>query len=120
MDPAERRTEPRVRSRGEVLLVTDDSRRIPAAVCDISPGGMSVETTEELSLGLSVNIEIHGLCSAGVVRRCARKNGLYQVGMSLHKPRRLPAEASTPGAGEARHLSMTVTEQQHGRDIFDL
>ena len=86
MEAADRRTEPRVRSRGEVLLVTPDERRIPAVVCDISPGGMSVETSEELSLGLLVSLEIHGLCSTGVVRRCIGRDGQYLVGMSLHKP----------------------------------
>jgi len=86
VEPAERRAEQRIRSRGEVQIVTGDHHRIPGAVLDVSPGGMSVETSEQLPLGLPVSIEIHGLGSLGVVRRCVRKGDQYHVGMSLHCP----------------------------------
>ncbi len=90
VDGEERRTEQRLRSRGEVVLVTRDGKRIHAAVRDISVSGMSVETGCALPLGLPVGIEIHGLGSLGVVRCCISTGSGYHIGMSLHRPAPAP------------------------------
>jgi hypothetical protein len=72
-----------VRSRGEVLLVTEDERSIPATVYDVSSLGMRVETSEELASGLPVRIEVHKIAASGEVRYCIRKDDKYQVGVSF-------------------------------------
>jgi hypothetical protein len=81
-----RRTEERVRSRGQVLLITEDDRSIPATIGDVSTSGMCVETSEELASGLPLRIEVHGFGALGVVRHCVRKDDKYQIGVKLDCP----------------------------------
>ena len=86
MQENERRQELRVRSRGQVLLITEDKRTVPATICDVSSLGMRVETAEELPLGLAIQVEVHGFGASGVVRHCIGKNDKYEVGVRLHSP----------------------------------
>jgi PilZ domain len=94
----DRRRELRVRSRGQVLLVTEDQRSIPATICDVSNLGMRVETSEELASGLALRIEVHGFDALGVVRHCVRKDDKYQIGVHLY------SDKSHPDASGSEHL----------------
>jgi hypothetical protein len=69
-----------------VHLITEDERRIPATVCDVSPGGMRVKTFEQVASGLPVRIEVNGFDARGLVSHCARKGDLYVVGVALVPP----------------------------------
>ena len=80
------RKDPRVRSRGSVLLITEAEHRIPATIYDVSHSGMRVETAQELASGLLLKVEVHGCCAVGVVRHCVRNGDNYHVGLSLHDP----------------------------------
>lgn len=86
MEQNDRRRELRVRSRGQVLLTTEDERSIPATIRDVSTLGMCVETAEELTAGDPLRIELHGLGALGVVRHCVRKDDKYQIGVTLDCP----------------------------------
>ena len=90
MEQNDRRRELRVRSRGQVLLITEDERSIPATICDVSNLGMCVETSEELAFGLPLRIEVHESSALGVVRHCVRKDDKYLVGVNLFCPRSGP------------------------------
>ena len=85
MEP-DRRRESRIRSKGQVLLVTEDERKIAATICDVSTLGMRVETSEELPLGLPLKIEVHDFHAFGVVRHCLAKDDKYHIGVLLNSP----------------------------------
>ena len=95
MQQDDRRTELRVRSRGQILLITEDERRIPATIYDVSNLGMRVETVEELASGVSLKIEVHEFGAVGEVRYCVRKDDKYYVGLSFCCPGSGP---DTPGS----------------------
>jgi len=92
MEQHEKRSEPRVRSRGQVQLLTEAGQAIAATVYDVSPGGMCVESREPLASGLPVRVEVHGLEARGVVRYCRKHEDRYQLGVRLQSP-------ETDGAG---------------------
>ena len=66
-----------------MLLITEDMRRIPATVCDVSTLGMRLEIEEELPLGLALRVDVHGVGASAIVRHCIVKNGKYEVGVHL-------------------------------------
>ncbi len=66
-----------------MLLITEDMRRIPATVYDVSNLGMRVEADEELPLGLTLSVEVHGFDAPGIVRHCIGRNGKYEIGVHL-------------------------------------
>lgn len=80
------------------MLITEDMRRIPATVYDVSNLGMRVETDEELPLGLALSVEVQGFDAPGIVRHCIGRNGKYEVGVHLMSSHR-DAAAPSPGTG---------------------
>jgi hypothetical protein len=70
-----------------VLLITDDMRRIPATLCDVSSLGMRLEIAEELPLGLTLRVDVHGAGASGIVRHCIVRNDKYEVGVHLFSSR---------------------------------
>jgi PilZ domain len=88
----------RVRSRGQVLLITKDQRSIPATICDVSNLGMRVNTSEELASGLQLRIEVHEFDALGEVRYCIRKDDAYQIGLNFCCPRCPKASGAEPRA----------------------
>jgi hypothetical protein len=77
------RKEPRIRSRGVVHLLIGDSIAIEGTVYDVSPGGISVETSIDVPLGAAVNIDAGNYRSAGVVRHCRSEGSVFRVGVDL-------------------------------------
>ena len=85
-----------MRSRGPVLLVTEDMRKIPAMVCDVSNLGIRVETDEALPLDLALRVEVFGFVASGIVRHCTVRDDKYEVGVHLAGARSEPAASEPP------------------------
>jgi len=83
VDPKDRRLEPRVRSKGTVLLITEQEHSIPATILDVSPSGMRVKASEPLAVGIPLRIEAHGHSASGVVCFCLTNDDSAEVGIKL-------------------------------------
>jgi hypothetical protein len=80
------RREPRVRSRGPVSLVVDDSAAIAATIFDSSPAGLSIDAENGVELDRTVRIEGQGFTGEGIVRYCGRRGEYFRIGLELIPP----------------------------------
>ena len=83
MKDNERRTEPRIRWRGQVNLLAGGADAVPGTIYDVSGSGISVVVGSEISAGTPVQIDGDGCTGHGVVRHCRRHGQSYRLGVAL-------------------------------------
>jgi len=92
MKDAEKRCEPRLRSRGIVSLqIEGRDLPVPSIIIDVSPSGLGLglEAAESVEKGTVVVIDGVGFAALGTVRYCAHVGSIFRIGIEL-KP--LPAD----------------------------
>jgi hypothetical protein len=83
MSDAQRRREPRVKSRGAVELRDSGGNIVQGKVYDISESGLSIQSQAALTPGQPVEVDCGGLVADAVVRHCLPVDGAYRIGLEL-------------------------------------
>ena len=94
MRDAQRRKEPRIRSRGLVELRVAGGSAVTGTVHDISESGLSIRSQAAVPPGQPVEVDCSGLVADAVVRHCRLIDGAYHIGLEL-----LPAQPGGNSAG---------------------
>jgi PilZ domain len=82
----DRRSEPRIRSKGQITVIAEGDVRLSAEVFDISRSGISLLLARALHLGTRVEIDTGHLAAEGVVVHCAVQGDLHNVGIAFDPP----------------------------------
>jgi len=82
----ERRKEPRIRSRGPVIMRVSEGAPVPGTIYDVSPSGLSVVVETAIQAGEVVHIESQGLEGEASVRYCRPHKIGYIVGLEWARP----------------------------------
>jgi PilZ domain len=80
------RTEKRIKSKGQFLILMEGGEPVLATVCNISVSGICLEAERGVEPGKAVQLDGNGIVADGVVRHCRFENGLYRIGVALQPP----------------------------------
>lgn len=80
---AEKRVEPRIRSKGQIALLASGTEPIVATICNISLSGIGLEAERGLEVGTAVRLDTDAVEASGVVCYCAAQNGVYRIGVAI-------------------------------------
>jgi len=79
-----KRTETRLRSRGDFRILTDGAQPIVAKLIDTSPSGIGLEADIEFASGTLVRLQSGGIeIAEGIVRHCQASGGRFLIGVVL-------------------------------------
>ena len=82
----ERRSEERIRSRGQVTVMAGGQERLAAEVYDISRSGISLLVERAFDPGTRVQIDTGHLAAEGVVVHCSAQGDQHQIGIAFDPP----------------------------------
>jgi c-di-GMP-binding flagellar brake protein YcgR len=82
----ERRSEDRIRSKGQVTVMASDQERLAAEVYDISQSGISLLVERAFHPRTRVQIDTGHLAAEGVVVHCAARGNQHQIGIAFDPP----------------------------------
>jgi hypothetical protein len=82
----ERRSEERIRSKGQVTVAAGGQERLPAVVYDISRSGISLLVERAFDPGTRVQIDTGHLAAEGVVVHCVAKGNQHYIGIAFDPP----------------------------------
>jgi hypothetical protein len=82
----ERRSEERIRSKGQVTVVAGGQEQLAAEVYDVSQSGISLLVQRAVDLGTRVQVDTGHLAAEGVVVHCAAQGNQHQIGIAFDPP----------------------------------
>jgi hypothetical protein len=82
----ERRSEERIRSKGQVTVMAGGEERLAAEVYDISRSGISLLVERAFDPGTRVQVDTGHLAAEGVVIHCAAQGNRHYVGIAFDPP----------------------------------
>jgi hypothetical protein len=80
---AEKRVEPRIKSKGRVALLASGTEPIVATIRNVSLSGIGLEAERGLEIGTAVQVDTDAVEASGVVCYCAVQNGVYRIGVAI-------------------------------------
>jgi len=82
----ERRSEERIRSKGQVTVMAGGQDYLAAEVYDISQSGISLLVERALDPGTRVQIDTGHLAAEGVVVHCNAQGNQHNIGIAFDPP----------------------------------
>jgi c-di-GMP-binding flagellar brake protein YcgR len=82
----ERRSEERIRSKGQVTVMAGGQEQLAAEVYDVSQSGISLLVERAVTPGTRVQIDTGHLAAEGVVVHCAVQGNQHQIGIAFDPP----------------------------------
>ena len=82
----ERRSEERIRSKGQVTVIASGQEQLAAEVYDVSRSGISLLVERAFDPGTRVQVDTGHLAAEGVVVHCIAKGKQHQIGIVFDPP----------------------------------
>ena len=82
----ERRSEERIRSKGQVTVAAGGQEQLPAVVYDISRSGISLLVERAFDPGTRVKVDTGHLAAEGVVVHCSAQDNQHCIGIAFDPP----------------------------------
>lgn len=85
MNDENKRSEPRIRSKGVLTLMADGAGPVEASILDVSPSGLGLGLEAAAGFTIGTPVEIHGawLTASGVVRFSHQRGQTFRLGIEL-------------------------------------